>query len=1124
MTIAFDNPSRPLVAQLDQESALAVITDGVAAYDLVLELFAGGSPISILALRDLTLVGSEVANRALASPGSPFWTTWFVKDGGAARPCDANILPEWTLAGSGTAYLHSHASEDEIVRRAIYRCPVEGERLTATPGELYSFSILAGLHRTKGRIVLSFFGAQGLIEAQETEIPQGFEGGRQIDNYVRISASAVAPVGTTNLSIELIKEPTCEGKDSFLFFTRPRLWRGGGAPVLQPMELPFEFVVALFVRPDVELRLIPLTWTSDSRAFSELEVTDRATGRRLAKFDFVPAPGPPFELQVLGLEGTSVLMRVTRVASWLLDVKLVVSVDQRSASEASFRSPCVGDVLRIPLPIEFLDARAHLIQVKLAEGGRLLGECVEFIPDSLLSWGDLIRNRAVPDTVVRTPAIEHRYRALTSAMRQLVRQRSTANNSDPDLQIREIAQAHEVVAAGFDLPRRDYPVLHFAVAPNPRISIVIPVHDKFPVTFNCLAAIILAGFPVSTEIIVVDDGSTDLTLDLPNFAPQVVYVRSEAAEGFVGACGRGAAIARGEFIVFLNNDTEPTVGWLDELLFAFDEFDDVGLAGSMLVYPDGRLQDAGGIVWCTGDPWNYGRGGNPRDPKYIYAREVDYLSGACIMIPRAIWKEVEGFSPEFSPAYFEDTDLAFKVRKLGRRVVFVPTSLVYHYEGLSNGTDVFVATGLKRFQEINRPKFKARWFDEYRHNGQLGEDVDLEKDRCVAGRVVFFDIDVPKPDESAGGYASFQEIRLFQSLGYKVTFLPITLNYLGRYTEQLQRAGVEVVYAPHFSNVEQFIQRRGREFDLAYITRYQVADRVADSFRAVAPNTPLICNVADLHFLRAFRKAVLGDAQPGDMNAVAELRGVELSALHKVDLALTYSGVEESVLDSHLLGSTKVARLPWVLDLACDVAPIAQRTGIGFVGGFGHAPNVAAVEFFVQEVMPRLRLRLPGVRFHVYGSNMPPELLALGTDDVVFEGFVRELGEVFDQRRVFVAPLTYGAGVKGKVLDCAAAGVPGVLSLIAAEGLPIRDGIEALVANSPEVWVDSIVALCLDDELWQSMSCAARVMARNYFSFERGRNVLSDALRLVGISAAGNRAALHVVRSRPQFPQAELTY
>ncbi len=125
---------------------------------------------------------------------------------------------------------------------------------------------------------------------------------------------------------------------------------------------------------------------------------------------------------------------------------------------------------------------------------------------------------------------------------------------------------------------------------------------------------------------------------------------------------------------------------------------------------------------------------------------------------------------------------------------------------------------------------------------------------------------------------------------------------------------------------------------------------------------------------------------------------------------------------------------------------------------------------------------------------------------------------------MFVAPLTYGAGVKGKVLDCAAAGVPGVLSLIAAEGLPIRDGIEALVANSPEVWVDSIVALCLDDELWQSMSCAARVMARNYFSFERGRNVLSDALRLVGISAAGNRAALHVVRSRPQFPQAELTY
>jgi hypothetical protein len=345
------------------------------------------------------------------------------------------------------------------------------------------------------------------------------------------------------------------------------------------------------------------------------------------------------------------------------------------------------------------------------------------------------------------------------------------------------------------------------------------------------------------------------------------------------------------------------------------------------------------------------------------------------------------------------------------------------------------------------------------------------------------------------------------------------MNYLGKYTEQLQRTGVEVVYAPHFSTVEQFIRRRGVEFDLAYITRYQSAARVADAFRAVAPHAPLICNVADLHFLRGLRKATLKGADANDLHAVAELREVELGALSKVDLALTYSGVEESVLASHLLGRVKVGRLPWVLDAAAEPPPLTSRTGIAFVGGFLHAPNIAAVEYFVHEVMPVLRQRLPDVRFHVYGSNLPPHLIALGSEDVILEGFVSDLSEAFDRRRVFVAPLTYGAGVKGKVLDYAAAGLPAVLSPIAAEGLPIRNGVEAIIADTPEAWADAIVELYSRDDVWRAMARAALEMAATQFSFERGRNMLADALGLVGVSVASNRPALYTRQSRPRFPR-----
>jgi hypothetical protein len=249
-------------------------------------------------------------------------------------------------------------------------------------------------------------------------------------------------------------------------------------------------------------------------------------------------------------------------------------------------------------------------------------------------------------------------------------------------------------------------------------------------------------------------------------------------------CG---ADVRGRYIVFLNNDTEPTAQWLDELLFVFENFDGVGLAGSKLIYPDGTLQEAGGIVWETGDPSNYGRRGNPSDPRYSYTRICDYLSGAAIMVPADLWRQLGGFSMEFAPAYFEDTDLAFKVRNAGKKVVFAPRSLVIHYEGLSNGTDQTASSGLKRFQEINRPKFKRKWSALFAGNGKAGENVDLAKDRGVSKRVLFIDAEFPRPDQDAGSYAALQEIRMFQAMGCKVTFVPLNLYYIGRHTDNLRR-------------------------------------------------------------------------------------------------------------------------------------------------------------------------------------------------------------------------------------------------------------------------------------------------------------------------------------------------
>src|SRR5690606_29834574 len=190
------------------------------------------------------------------------------------------------------------------------------------------------------------------------------------------------------------------------------------------------------------------------------------------------------------------------------------------------------------------------------------------------------------------------------------------------------------------------------------------------------------------EVCVVDDGSPD---DSPAGLPAVHglrYHRRADNGGFIAACNDGAAIARGQYLVFLNNDTVPQPGWLDALLETFSDHPGAGLVGAQLLYPDGRLQEAGGVVFDDGSGWNYGRNQSPADPRYAYLREVDYASGAAIAIPRTLFEQVGRFDTRYAPAYYEDTDLAFAVRAAGRRVLYQPAARVVHDEGGTAGTDL----------------------------------------------------------------------------------------------------------------------------------------------------------------------------------------------------------------------------------------------------------------------------------------------------------------------------------------------------------------------------------------------------------------------------------------------------
>jgi glycosyltransferase involved in cell wall biosynthesis len=508
---------------------------------------------------------------------------------------------------------------------------------------------------------------------------------------------------------------------------------------------------------------------------------------------------------------------------------------------------------------------------------------------------------------------------------------------------------------------------------------------------------------------------------------------------------------------------------------------EVGVAGARLIYPDGTLQEAGGIVGRFGEALNWGNGADPDDPRFGHLRDADYVSGAALMIPRALFESLGGFDEEFAPGYYEDTDLCFRVReRAGRRVVVQPLARVVHLEGGTAGRDTAVA-GMKAHQLANRRRFFRRWRRVLEAHRPAGEEVEREAERLVTRRALFVDEAVPTPDRDAGSNAAFEHMRLLQALGYKVSFVAsCDLRPRGGYTAALQRLGIECLHAPQVNSVEEALRRQHRTPpDLVYLHRGSNAARYGGLVRAMFPEARLLYSVADLHFLRLAREAELtGD--PARREEAARSEALELLAIRGADSVIVHSHAEAALL-AERVPEARVHVVPWTVRGERVAAPAAERRGLAFIGGYGHRPNVDAALHLVGEVMPEAWRELPGLPCLLAGSDMPREVAALEGEAVEALGHVPDLRSLFARVGCTVAPLRYGAGIKGKVLTSLAHGIPCVMSPVAAEGIAFPEALRWLVAETPAGMAAKLVALHRDDALAEALSEAGFAFVQEEF-------------------------------------------
>ncbi len=646
----------------------------------------------------------------------------------------------------------------------------------------------------------------------------------------------------------------------------------------------------------------------------------------------------------------------------------------------------------------------------------------------------------------------------------------------------------EPAAATSAIPVPSVPLesLHFARHEEVDVSIIIPVFNQLEYTHACLASLQTVEEQAPFEVIIVDDCSTDATADVLPQVEGIIYLRNEKNSGFVVSCNHGAENARGKYLVFLNNDTLLKPGWLTALLDTFTEEPRAGIIGSKLLYPDGRLQEAGGIIWRDASGWNYGKFDDPEKPEYNYLREVDYCSGAALMVPKALFESLGGFDSRYAPGYYEDTDLAFKVRRAGYKVFYQPLSEVIHCEGATGGTDL--SAGAKKYQDVNRSTFAEAWSDELITRPANGDVASLLKPPPGRRNILVIDHHLPMPDRDSGSLRMFQILKLLHGLGHHVTFLPDNLADIPPYTADLQKRGIKVVHHPYAKKIRDYLIAHGPEFDVVVLSRCQFARKHIADVRLYAPQSRIIFDTVDLHFLREESEARLtGD--PETRQKAQETKQWEYELIDQSDETWVVSSAEQDLLQKES-PEKSFQLVSNIVDVPGSNTPFALRRDMLFIGGFQHPPNIDAVLFFLKEIYPLLSESLGDAKFYIIGDKVPPEIVAFANERIIVAGLQRDVRPFFDSVKLSVAPLRFGAGVKGKINQSMAFGVPVVATSLAVEGTGLRDGEEILVADEPKEFARAVIDLYQSEQLWNTISENGVEKTRALYSTDAGRKKL----------------------------------
>lgn len=726
----------------------------------------------------------------------------------------------------------------------------------------------------------------------------------------------------------------------------------------------------------------------------------------------------------------------------------------------------------LPVPDFINDGREHTLSIGVRGFPRLVwsGVVLMLLPTfSKNNISGLLANQSDDGQGSRH---SQRYKSLS---RQVQHSKDVSHLS-------KVYEAHKHMLDGCN-SNVDLPKFVMSSNSNKRVSIYVLLNNNLKDAFHLVASFILAYEPIGFEITFIANSSTVKELNQLDRLNGIVLVERTAQQPLGDLISQLAMQQNNDFILLCNGLHEASSDLISVLVNRLNSDELAGVLGARLLSDDGCIWESGLQINDDGKLDVLGYGKSWLDPKMAVSMDcVSFLDApVCIRTHDLI----------------ECSDRMLEIDNLDEYIYFLCTYIK------ETGKSIQTAPQAEGFafpnvKSVGNQKIKRIEFIRDLHKSRLLKESENKNIAQPKKRILMFDMTTPTPDRDAGSYAAIQEMKLILALGFNITFVPVDLQYKIKYTAQIQELGVEVLYRPFFRQVGDVILREMPNVSGIYVTRYNVAAQFMHILKRTFPDVPIIFNNADLHFLREIRSALTMN-NPKGLETALTTRHNELEVINQVDAVLSYTETEKAVITSHLLENKKLFKCPWVLEKKHQVHTFSERNGIAFLGGFKHLPNVQAVDYFVNQVMPLLVVKAPHIKLQIFGSNMPDRFFDYQSDNIEIIGFIENLEDIFHHCRIFIAPLLAGAGIKGKVLESLSYGVPCVLSSISAEGTGLTHGLTTMIADSPDEWVESITTLYNDERQWNQISKNQNILVESEYSFEHGKKMMKRILDSVGL-------------------------